>query len=283
MNFTISNVLRSAWGAYSRDRVFLTATSLLVVVVTIIANWLTNLISVHVFGILGLILSLATFVLTLLMQVGFMRITLLSYDSKPRTLRELFTHFRWVAPFLFTLLIVYGLIFILLPIVFNVLQTQSAHPIFTIISLIGPIGAVYIILRYYFAPILVVDENIRPIAALKRSAVLGAGHRMRIFGLGVIAIALLFAIFQFFATLSPDAFTESLTSETPTLFLVLFQLTTALFLPFFAMMTVASLRLLQAAHGAISSDSDGAPQAGSAASDTSKQADPNDPSNGAYA
>lgn len=117
--------------------------------------------------IVGFVLSLAVYVLSFIVGIGFMKLMLRVYDGEMPQPKEVFSAYGVFWKYV-GVNIIYGLI------VFG-----------GFILLIVP-GIIWAI-KYSFAPLIVIDKKIRPMEAIRESAKLTQGVKLKLLGFGIVS------------------------------------------------------------------------------------------------
>ena len=112
-------------------------------------------------GLLSFNISIVSYLLSFLLVIGLIKILLDLYDEKKVGLSELFKNYEQyfnyiICNFLVSLITICGLILLVVP---------------------GIIWG----LKYQYAPYLVIDKNMKPLEAIKRSGEMTYGHKMNLF------------------------------------------------------------------------------------------------------
>jgi len=157
--FSISEALRFGWNTTKSNFGFfvgfLIVFGLLLIVPYIIALRVSE---INIF--LGLILQIADFALTILVSVGFLKVTLRFCDQEKGRLSDLFSQYRlffkyFLAYILYGLIVLGGIILFIIP---------------------GIIWAI----KFQFFPYLIIDKKLGPIEALKQSAAITQGVKWQL-------------------------------------------------------------------------------------------------------
>ncbi|MBU0546412.1 DUF975 family protein [Patescibacteria group bacterium] len=155
-NFSIEEAIKWGWEKTKKHFGFVVLVLIIYYLVSMLPSILQGR---HGGGMFGGLLSLAVFVATMIMQMGIMKMILKFYDGGMPKLNEiiytknLFEYF--LGSLLYSLIVLGGIILLIIP-------------------------GIYWALRYQFAPLLIVDKGLKPVEALKKSAVMTEGIKWKL-------------------------------------------------------------------------------------------------------
>lgn len=120
--------------------------------------------------LLGGLISVVAIVVSLIVNLGLIRMYLDLADGTESKLERLFSQYRFFWKYLggvivYSLMVVLGLVLLIVP-------------------------GIYLALRYQFFSYLIIDKNLGPIEALKGSAVMTDGVKWKLFGLSLTLLGL---------------------------------------------------------------------------------------------
>lgn len=166
--FFIKESLRWGWQIWKKNIGFLLLVSLATVVIPGIPSYIAD--SPRVSGILDTLLTVASWILSLLLSIGVIKITLALVDGQKPTWEELFKHYQLlirytIASMLYALIVALGFIALIIP-------------------------GIYWGLKYQFVVYLIVDKHLSISEAFKRSGEMTKGIKWPLFGWVVIQCVL---------------------------------------------------------------------------------------------
>lgn len=152
--------------------------------------------------VVSLIIAIVSVALTLVVDIGFMKITLKAYDNEQTDFPDLFRYYDLSPRYFLCTVLYFILIFVvaLIPgiIAFNVFDlTERADNLnvleMLIIAILFILPITYVSLRFYFFSYFIIDQEAGPIESLKRSAQLTKGQLWPLFllFLAVLGVILL--------------------------------------------------------------------------------------------
>lgn len=164
MSFSIGEVLREGWQTFKKRPWFLIGVTLVVFIIPSIPSAIAD--EAEAMELFGFVLNLVSWVLSLLMSIGMIKVTLAFVDGGMPAFKDLFAHYRllwkyFLASILYGLIVIGGLILLIIP---------------------GIIWA----LRYQFAAYLIVDKNMGILDAFRKSSAITEGHKWNLLGYVII-------------------------------------------------------------------------------------------------
>ena len=153
-------------------------------------------------GAISFNITIISYLLLFLLTIGLIKMLLKFYDGKKAELTELIKNYEQYFDYIVCSLLV-SFITIGIPIVFingvvKALQYQSlSGSLFAIGGLVlSAILSIVLGLKYQFAPYLVIDKNMKPMEAIRKSGKITYGHKMNLFlfwfvSLGVVILGFL--------------------------------------------------------------------------------------------
>jgi uncharacterized membrane protein len=166
-SFSINEALAAGWAAFNARVGFFISLLLLTGVLTIIPQWIIKSLGG---GALAIILVIAFKLFEYFLTVGMLRISLNIVDGNPVSINDLFSGGPQYVPYvlssiLYTLIVSVGLVLLVVP------------------------GIIAMIMLVYYG-FFIVDRGLGPVEALKASADLTHGIRLKLFGFGLILLIL---------------------------------------------------------------------------------------------
>lgn len=149
--------------------------------------------------VVALIIAILSIALTLIVDLGFMKITLKTYDGEPTDFPDLFRYYDlspryFLSTVLFTLLILTAMVpgIVVVSLVVSSLGSEGVGTLAGIL-----IGALFLIpvafvsVRFYFFGYFIIDQEAGPVEAFKLSAQLTKGETWELFLLFLILVAVI--------------------------------------------------------------------------------------------
>ena len=165
--FSKSEAIKFGWGIVKRELRFFFGLAVVLILVNFILNVLAKD-AKNLFFLFSFAFSILVFLVGLILQLGLIKISLNFVDNKKSQIIDLFTTHRPVFKF-FAASILYGIV------------------VFTgIILLIVP-GIIWAI-KFQFFSFLIVDKEIGPMEALKKSSQITTGAKWNLFVFGITLI-----------------------------------------------------------------------------------------------
>jgi len=168
--FSIDQVIKTGWAKLKERFWFILGMIALVWIVDLALSYIIQFAGRQ--RIAEVIISLIGYFLTVLMSIGFLKITLKINDGKDVSYADLFVHYRFFIRYL-------------LAIIFKTIIVSAG-----LILLIFP--GIYLALRYRFVEFLIVDKDMGIIEAFKESAKLTEGKKWSILGFEFCSFAIIF-------------------------------------------------------------------------------------------
>jgi len=153
-------------------------------------------------GVISFNIAIISYLLLFLLIIGLMKILLKLYDGNKTELADLFNnyeqYFNFIICFLLVSFLTIGIPIIFISGIVMAFQYQSLFGtlIMTIGLVFSAILGIVFGLRYQFATYLVIDKNMKPLEAMKKSGKITYGHKMNLLlfwfvSLGMIILGLL--------------------------------------------------------------------------------------------
>jgi len=149
---------------------------------------------------LAFVFGILSFALSLIVDLGFMKIVLKTYDQEPNDMPDLFRYYDlspryFLSTILYSLLVIFALIPGIIAIGLFAANGVDAESIGiaegVLIALVLGVPAIYVMVRFYFFGYFIIDQEAGPIESLKRSFQLTTGHTGQ--------LTILFFLFLFIA------------------------------------------------------------------------------------
>lgn len=165
--FSITEALKFGWEFFKKNLVTFLKLGGVLFLINIATNILTGILKG---GPLSLIWALASFVVSLLVQIGSIKIVLELHEGKPLNLSHLYSQsgllLRYLgASILYGAMVVIGLIFLIVP-------------------------GIYLAIRYQFYSFLIVDKNIGIFDSFEKSSKMTEGVKWQLFLLGLVLVVI---------------------------------------------------------------------------------------------
>lgn len=164
-NFSVTEAIGFGWEITKRKLVFF----IFLILFVLFISFLTNIVPSYVLEetpLLSVIISIVSFVINIFVQMGLIRITLKFCDNREGEFNDLRSTFPLFFKFLlgvvlYSLIIIAGLILLVVP------------------------GIIWGI-RYQYVGYLIIDQNLDPIEALKKSSEITSGFKWDLFLFNII-------------------------------------------------------------------------------------------------
>lgn len=176
-NFSKKEAIGFGWQTFKANWKFLVGLTILVTLINVVPGWLADRLSSD-YAAIAFVLSLATWLVNLVVSLGTLRIYLLVADGQPAGLKDLFSCGHLILKYIIGsivsgFIIVGGLLLLLIP-------------------------GLILSIKLQFWPWFMVEQNLGPIAALKESWRVTSGIKWNLFLfnllLGLITLAGLLAL-----------------------------------------------------------------------------------------
>ncbi len=150
--------------------------------------------------IVSLTIAIVSIALTLVVDIGYMKITLKTYDNEQTDFPDLFRYYELSPRYFLCTVLYFILIFVVALIpgiivfsVFNLNERANDLGIFEslIIALLFILPILYVSLRFYFFSYFIIDQETGPIESLKRSAQLTKGQIWPLFLLFLVILGII--------------------------------------------------------------------------------------------
>lgn len=190
-DFSIKELVRYGWETYKRNPGIVIGASVLYIVFSVVVPNVVSSASESFSGGaaagLGIILYIAAWAVSLVVQIGYTKAFLNLHDGKSARVADLFTQYhlfwKYLGTSILVNLIVAGPIMVV-GILGAILSMSAANDvIFSVamtLSIMLIIPAIYFSIRYGFAMLVTVDRGSGPVEALKQSSAMTVGVKWRI-------------------------------------------------------------------------------------------------------
>ncbi len=194
-SFSTSAALKAGWQVFEKNRWFVIRLSLIGFGFSIVSNYISQT-SNEVSGLVISVLvftSIALSIISTLLHIGFFKFGLKLLDGERPKMKELLSNTNLFWKFLGGAIlygITVGLVFLvsLAIIIFLSLVFQSKFILAIIV--LAAFLAVVMAMQYFFTLPFVIDQNLGPIEAMKKSADITKGIRIDLFAFTVMVIVL---------------------------------------------------------------------------------------------
>lgn len=166
--FSIRAAMSHGWGIFKTNKKLLVGATFVLMVAGALLNITRGSFNKH--GFSSLIVWAAIIIISIIVKIGYLKMTIKLEDDEPATMRELYAHSK--------LFIKYFLTGILLGLFIGI----------GFVLLIVP--GFYVLVTYGFAPVIVIDEYVTVKEAFRRSERMAAGVRWKLLGLLIVMIVL---------------------------------------------------------------------------------------------
>jgi len=160
--FSIRVAVRHGWDVFKKHKRTLVASTFVIMVLGALKNYFKPF---H-FNLSSLIIWAAIYVVSLIVQIGWIKLALNLEDGEPVSVRDLFLHSRlfikyFVTSLAYIILMTVGFVLLIIP-------------------------GFYVMLTYGFAPVIVIDEHVTPKEAFRLSKRMTAGMRWKLLGFYIV-------------------------------------------------------------------------------------------------
>jgi len=198
--FSIKEALQFGWQTVRNKLGFFIGLSLVFTLASVVLTPLQTYFSDQ--PVVSMILAILSIALALIVDLGFMKIMLNTYDKKPADFPDLFRSYD-LSPRYFLCTVLYFLLILIVALIPGVIAFrvfdigEAANDLgiieILIIALLLLLPIIYFSLKFYFFGYFIIDQEAGPIEALKRSAQLTKGQLWPLFllFLAILGIILL--------------------------------------------------------------------------------------------
>ena len=197
--FVIGDVLGFGWNVMTANFWFFVGVALVAGLVKMAPSWFNQVIGhlpapAIVIALIGLIAAVAGWVISIIVNVGFIKIALRFCDARKPSLGTLFDFqgcfWRYVgATILHALIVMAGLLLIIIPAIL-VVASVPENPALLVISspviVIGCVVTIYLTIKFSLCQYFVIDKHLSPLQSIKASGRTTKGAMWKLFGFGIL-------------------------------------------------------------------------------------------------